>query len=515
MDDNDVDPSHSVDDGKSDGASVRPFDPAQGMAMGVGLSGVFEVVRGQCMDVGPLESVSDGQRVEFEMKLLENHRDLAASLEISHASQVKAAFDEYSVDAKAKFAFGGGLTIDRYSVYLFVATRVLNGTERPDSITVKSDVAELLASGDDYSLSAFRLRCGDSFMMAQTLGGEYFGVIEIKTESNEAKAEVTSQLGAALALPGVGSGDVSQDFHAKLTRVTSGRNVRIWQLQNGGAGTDANPASSVQEMIARATSMPEILAREGHARPILATFQDYLATELSTSLPARYVAELSEARRFVDRLAALQMDLLDARANIDYAVSHPMEFDGLGATGVRKLETTRATIDTRLTELRRLAAACVADLAACQLPADLIVPTYTEPVRRDAPMTLGRDVSIRLSPRSIRTERIADYWSDPECYVQVRAGATRASATTVIRTTIQEGCHLSDSVLRIRRDRLESILGSTASRRLYVEIWEADRFDDDLIGVASMSYDALVRAGTHTTSISNEALLVDITADAL
>src|SRR6186713_2780738 len=84
---------------------VRNFEDELGMKPGVGFDGILEDVRGICTEFDGLEKAGNSQEAVYQIKLVESHRDLMGNLDISAASQVRAAIPDDNIQASKKTKF--------------------------------------------------------------------------------------------------------------------------------------------------------------------------------------------------------------------------------------------------------------------------------------------------------------------------------------------------------------------------------------------------------------------------
>jgi hypothetical protein len=446
--------------------------------------------------------------------MIESTRDLAAALNISSASQIKATVPDtaMAVSAKTRYVFGSGMAINRYSVFLLVSAEVKNEARAAKSAVLKKDVAKRLAADPKKYLDQFRVRCGDEYLAGVTTGGEFRAVIEVQTDSEEERHQLAAEIASSVAVESLAEAGRESKIEATLKRVATDKQVKIWSFQRGGNGADATPPATVDEMIARARAMPEIVSKPQAARTLSATFQDYTTLELD--LPTDYVKQLAAAKRTVAQIGAKQGALLDRRADVDYILAHPSAFAGLDAAALAELTKAKANMDGQLKKLYEAAQICFTELKGCTLPAGMEPPKFQEPERLDASLGQHRGLLVAVTPRNIRPERMADDFSSPECFVRVAVTDGAGAGVTVVQSEIFENCALPELALETSTERVEGLFGQLGidaeSARLEVSLWEADSWYDDLIGATSVSYSELRRKKKAQTGISGEAAVLDV-----
>jgi hypothetical protein len=403
------------------------YEGELGMKPGVGFEGIFEDVRGTCVEWDGVDTAGAAQTATYDFNLVENHADLARTLNVSSASSIKAAIPESpaSVSAKTKFSLGYSYTLNRYSVYIVAQVQVRNETTQLKSPRFKPEIKEMLASGQPDAVDRYRLQCGDSYMSAYTTGGEFFGVLEIKTESEDQQLEVKRDIEAAVAAEGIGEATSESSFAATLKNITKNKTLHVWTYQRGGSGAEqVGMVDSVDAMIARMKAFPGFVTATAAPANYTATFQDYFTMDVP--LPTSYREQLLAGQDTMGELAGIQARLVDDRGNIDYIIKHPNSFTGLTAEKTRELQTYRSGIENHMRDIYKTARKCQRKLAECVIPQNLLAIKSPElPPRRTTASTLMRDVVvIKTAIQQIDVDELYDApFNAPECFIEVRAKA--------------------------------------------------------------------------------------------
>lgn len=508
-------------------ASTRDYDGEQGMEPGRGYGGVFEDARGVCVTFDAAQTTGQGQETVFQLQMIENHQDLSAKLNISSASQVKAAVPDTpaTVSAKTKFALNSSLTINKYSVYALVSTVVKNETTHLQNVRLKDEQLALITDenaggaateaniGANSTIDRFRVQCGDEFMGAYTTGGEFFGIVEVKTHSREEQLTVSRELSANIGIEQIGTVGNQSAIQATLSRVTRNREFRIWTFQRGGSGETSNPVATVDDMITRARSMPTIVQNPEHARILTGTFHDYLT--LPIGLPSSYQPALIKARQTIQVLGRMQAGMLDVRANIDYITMHPEQFNGISGAYLADLTTTRTEIDRRMEKVYKVAQGCYTDFTKCDIPADLKTPEFTEP-ERIRPQTDPEKFAFQVQPTFVDKKKLADWFSQGECYIKIIVKGNDTAEVTIARSETYDNCELPSLNMDVDKERVISAFTSLGIRPedgwFSVELYEADSYNDDFIGNATILYSSVMSRGTVRGQISNDKAVINVNA---
>lgn len=422
--------------------TVISFEGELGMRPGVGFESIFEDVRGSCVDFDGTETFGTAQTVTYELDLVESHRELGTSLNVSNAAQVKAAVPDTpaTVSAKTKFMLGHSYTLNRYSIFLLTKVEVRNEATHLKNAKLKEEKKTQLANAaqDPDAVDRFRLQCGDAYLGAFTTGGEFFGVIELETESDEHKAEIKREVEAAIAAEGVGEVNTQSSFEAKLTRATRNKKLKIWTYQRGGSGSaQVGLVDTPEKMIERVRKFPDfvVAGQGGNAANYTATFKDYFT--LDVPLPTAYRDQLLSAQDIMAELAGIQAQLVDRRGDIDYVLGHPNSFEGLTDQKKTELTAARAANTDLMKKIWKTARDCHRKFRECRITEDLQPKPLELPRRKTTIQQLKTDmIVLKTQMQTIDVDALYDGpWNPPDCYLEIRVKGPNAGKFKRIRRT--------------------------------------------------------------------------------
>jgi hypothetical protein len=504
---------------------VRSFDGEKGMQPGVGYKDVLEDTAGVCVKHDGVLKAGDGQEVYYKMNMIEDHYSLAKAFNLSNATQIKAVIPDtpISVSAKSNFAFGHSRSINKYSVTLLVSTKIKNETEHLNNIEVKESVVnklnkDLESQDPNVALENFRMRCGDSFLSGYTTGGEFYGIIEIQTDSDDEKSEISSELTSAIGLMGVGDMSSATAISSALSKISKSHKISAWSYQMGGKGEQSSPAITVDDMLARLQTMTTSVMNGENPRKITATFSDYFS--LGLDLPATQRNALRNAQRFIAKLAVFQSKLLDAQANIEYTITHPNSFVGADINALSHLQDSSDKIDTLFTKVYDLALDCEQNLKSCNMPSDLSIPQINFPERKHTTQSLNKDyLIVKTTQHSVVRSELPESWfNSPECYVKVVIGAKGKSKSIMIRrsiTNVGNRCSkmnyswkLPVALIKNTATKLGSVLDDIW---INVIVMEDDPSYDDNVAEGYVWFKNVNSRGAETVGINSKA--ISMTAD--
>lgn len=500
---------------------VRSYEGELGMKPGVGYESVFEDVRGQCVDFDGVETDGSAQQVTYELSLVENHRELGLAMNVSAASQVKAAIPETpaTVSAKTQFMLGHSYSINRYSVFVLAKVQVRNETTFLKGARIKDNIKQMLNNATPEVIDQLRLQCGDAFMSAFTTGGEFFGVLEIQTENAEEQTKIKHEMQAAAAVEAVGEVQQEQSMELQLKKVTKGKNLKIWSYQKGGSGAEeVGIVTDVDQLFSRIRNFPSFVRATTNAAKYTGTFSDYFTLQLT--LPTEYQDALFNARDVMDELAGIQMELIDRRGDIDYIVNHPNSF--IGATSQKIAELKQASKDTvdRMREIYKAAKLCHRKFRECKTPdhvKDLEVLKL--PPRKPNIEILSRDiVLVKTKLQHIDVDSLYDApFNPPDCYLEVRINAGNKSKR-LYRTAPDYGAKRCDELdqnielpLALIQEAAKGLGVDVNAVSLEVRVMDDDPGpEDQVIGKYSKPYKDIIEASAALATLTANYITMDV-----
>ena len=310
----------------------------------------------------PLDG-TDGQSVVFSLELVEDSRSLASRLEVSAAASIKFAFA--GGDAKAKFV--AETDMSQTSVYALAAVHVRNAPAVLRSTLVIDDAARLLA----LDPVRFRARCGDAFVSSFTTGGEYFGLLEIATQTEQEKQQVMAAVQAA----GV-NWSAEAEFRQAVNSTVSNKHVRIRTTQRGGVGAQTSPCIDLDCLMKRIHDTPQHVLEH----PVLIgastlSYKKAALPEQSQSPIDTQIMQETEAD-----LMGAKLNVRDLRSQFSHALTHPGLFKKFDK---EELQAAIQTCDQAIAALNKAASRCYRDYTDCAVPT-VHLPQVSPPRRGDA-----------------------------------------------------------------------------------------------------------------------------------
>ncbi len=329
-----------------------------GHDVGVGVDDVSGALKGDAVVRTAPEEVTGagGQNVVFAMEQIESTEELTDAL--SASAEVNGRYGLFR--ASAKFDFARSTATNSYSLFLLVSVSVTNSFRQMRDVQLTAAAADLWRSGN---ADQFRDRFGDGYVHGLLTGGLYHGVLQIDTESEEEKEEISSELEA-------GYGGLTGSFNAKaqfgklVAKVSSKKSIKVRHLQIGGA--DSSVEVEADEMVQKATEFPTTVAGD-RASPFSVLVKEYETVSNLPPQPNKH--DLLLAKDVVRECGRLRLRYIDWINDLEYILARPGQFDWdnerkqsrqLGA----KLDELREAI----TGLARRASTCANNLAHCEMP---------------------------------------------------------------------------------------------------------------------------------------------------
>lgn len=479
-----------------------PYDGEHGMKPGIGYETIFEDVRGECVDYDGLEPANTAQETIYNVKIVEHTQELGVDLAVSNAAQIKAAVPDSpaTVSAKTNFALGHSYSLNRYSIFILAKVQVRNETSLLKTPRIKQVYLDQLANADKDPdvVDRLRLNCGDAFMAGYTTGGEFFGVLELSTDSEEQKSELKRSVEAAISAEGVGSVETQQSMELKLKKVVKDKNVKIWTYQRGGQGSaEVGLVDTPELMLDRIRKFPDYVKTGANAANYTATFKDYFT--LNVPLPLEYRKALLSAQDNIQELAGLQAELIDRRGDIDYVIQHPNSFEGLTPAKLNELKGIKTANESLIKGIFKNAKECYRDFRACKIKDEVRPKPLTLPNRKSTIASVTNDfVLINTKVENIDINALYDGpFNPPECYLEVRVVAPNGRYKRIRRTPTtydNPRCNNLNQTLEVPlsviREAAKGIGASEDNVNLDVLVFEDDPGDqdDDLVGKLPKSY---------------------------
>jgi hypothetical protein len=321
------------------------------MAVGVGYDAVSGKIRGDGVQRTPVEG-EGGEEVVFAINAVSSRKELARFMNITASASMRYAM--FSGAGKTKYF--ETLSINQYSIYIVVACVVSHSAKRMRDVVLKDSARQLLASGNSEQ---FRTTYGDEFVVGYTSGGEFYGIYELATKSEDEHKKFSQDLQGAGGY-GAWSGSGSVAFEIAIQKLSEVLNM-TFQMHISGGESNAPLAITAAELIEFARRFPQTV-RGPVAKKHSALFLGYDTLDLPAG---PNLIDIAAKRDVLEKLGEKRIRHLDMMAAIDYIIYYHEQFEPFDAQKLRdSWEDLRSDINT----MKSSASACAEDYKKCELP---------------------------------------------------------------------------------------------------------------------------------------------------
>ena len=199
-----------------------------GMEYGRGFSDVTQsIIQGSnCLE--SFDTTWFGSAEEnYEFILVQSEDDLSKNLNIS--GSISLGYEMISGSISGSYL--NTYNKNSNSVFLLISYESKSGTYNVDNAVVSPDYKSMY----DSDPNNFRKVCGDKFLVSATFGGQFLGLLEIKTNSLSEKRDIEAQLKGSYN-GGVISVKVEGSFNQSLDSVLKQYSATVHVASRGGAG---------------------------------------------------------------------------------------------------------------------------------------------------------------------------------------------------------------------------------------------------------------------------------------
>ncbi len=272
---------------------------------------------------------STGQETQFFLRMVTSSQQLAESLNVAGSASYAGSVFGGSVEAK----YVQDSSINVYDTFLLVKVAVKNPTEVIRYPVFKPNAQELLTK---HGWNEFEKSYGQYYMSGKITGGNYYGLVHIKTKSSEAQKQLTMKISAK------GWGATAEgSLESNLREVTKDTETKITVIQSGGSGDPLEV--TLDEMISAAKNFPS-LVREA---PILVggIFEDYRSTvPLPENIPETSLIAVDNRRELLNELEQKYLFYKDLRSTINFVQENFDSFQEYSSLSQAEKESRKASL---------------------------------------------------------------------------------------------------------------------------------------------------------------------------
>lgn len=281
------------------------FDSASGLAVGRALEG-FTVNE---------NPNAGGAEVTSSISIVTSHENLQQSLGMGFDAEGRYGF----ISASVKTRFSEQTSFNSASTFLVASVLAKNALRRGQGFRVTADAAALLQAN---RIEEFTRAFGDSFVRGLQTGGEFLAVIRITSVSSK------TQNSLAIAFQAEANGLLaSGSFKGAFEQANASENTRseftATMYQRAGQGASIAPTVTIEEVLARFRSFPEIAAASASAYETEVATYDTIPLPLPTPTEQdTFVQALADARQH-------KLRYIELRNDYEFALRNPQFFEAL------------------------------------------------------------------------------------------------------------------------------------------------------------------------------------------
>ncbi|MBF0316455.1 MAG: hypothetical protein HQK52_23770 [Oligoflexia bacterium] len=265
-----------------------------------------------------------------------------------------------SLNASAKFF--SEQKIEDESIYFMVEVTASMPMEKIKKVKIDEDYEQLLL--EQYGAEEFRQRCGDEFVDAVQRGGKLFGLVQIKTHSQEERKKIEIAI----------NGNVGKTFTAAMSlkqavqEIVKSYRYDMFFFQVGGI-VKKIPLSTegFDELFEQAQDFAKDLVNNNAGALILASTAPYTqAINYPRTAPPMRVDNKATV---VDSLGALRFSILKTLRYLDDVIANPQNHEKYDSNMSIKLGEARDRFLKNMNVLMSFADDCFYDINKCREPA--------------------------------------------------------------------------------------------------------------------------------------------------
>jgi hypothetical protein len=340
----------------------------------------------ECIRFDPNKVVTEDARLTtYKLTQIKTKEELSDRIAMSVSSS--GGYGTFSGSAKASFV--REIEWNYNSNYILVeASRV---TQRqvfaPDNAALKDESLNVLRD----SKFRFLESCGNAFTTSVDLGGEIFGLIEIKANTYSEKQRIESSLSASGSF-GAGHASGSADYERTIRKLSSTYNVKVEFRHIGGDQVDV--PQTVDSLLDLSTRI-ETLSDNSPVTLALHT-RDY--STVSNYLLDNNDPEVAVRQNGIDWANGKLKQARDLYAQALFILENPSKFDRFNETELKKNLTY---MDEKIIELKNFVARSYSflnrsDISTIQVNLDIRLPAVKARALRR-----GLGISCEVKPSEI------------------------------------------------------------------------------------------------------------------
>jgi hypothetical protein len=343
-------------------ARVNP-DVGSFLNIGRGYDMVSGNTAANCIVPQDPKPVSGGvAEVSAHLRYIKDYESLAKSLEISSSTHVKIGMPAYKFNLDATSKFFSELKIDETSLYFMVEISIKMPMEQISKVRIDEDYKKLLEG--DRGVEEFRDVCGDEFVDAIQKGGKLYGLVQIKTRSEEDRRQIELVINGKLGK----SFSTGLSLRQNLMEITTNHAYELFFSQVGGVAENL-PLSldGFDELFKQAQEFSKKVAVNEAGVIILASTVSY---KQAINYP-RGVSPIRAADKVntVEKYSQFRFHIIKTLHYLDSVVMNPDDYEPVDERMFEKINKIRDQYLRNMEIINEFADNCFYDIKDCKVPA--------------------------------------------------------------------------------------------------------------------------------------------------
>ena len=297
-----------------------------GMKPGAGYESLSQVVKGDAhgdssnLTLKPVTRPS--QSFTQTIQRIENTEQLNNNL--SASATVEGSYGVFSASASADYLKNS--EVNAYSLFFLVKCFARNSEEQIEKFV-------LSAEARNSSSADFRAKYGDYFVQGVISGGTFYALLQLATDSQKTKEEISAKLDAGYT----GTFSISGKFSTDITTASSHEGVSMSSTVKATGippqwSTD-HKYDKVDDIITAANDFPKGVGEGGE--PILAVLLPYAL--LQDSPPQDESIDIGAIKSVRQTLTQIYLQAKQILDSVNYALKNPRQFTSEDLTGLEKV----------------------------------------------------------------------------------------------------------------------------------------------------------------------------------
>lgn len=296
-----------------DGIIVLPW--LDGMEPGGGYDSLAQIVKGNASGDGSdlkLEaSTARSQTFTQDIRRIENTEQLNNSLSVS--ASVNGSYGLFS--ASASSTYQKKTEVNSYSLYFLISSFVRNSEQQIKKFVLDQNSLQLNAD-------EFRVKYGDYFVQGVISGGTFYSLLQLATDSEETKEDITASAEASYS----GGFSIGGKFSTEIGKAASHKGVNLSSTVSATGATaswnSGQKFDTVDDLLKLASEFPKGV-HDGGA-PMFAILKPYSLLQDAPKTGASIDSgAINAIRQTITQVYLQAKQILDS---VNYALNNPKQF---------------------------------------------------------------------------------------------------------------------------------------------------------------------------------------------